>query len=135
MYNIERQDYFTDTMTLSKNGVVELEIPVEIHVDDVVSGLGAAEREIFAAQETLKRAYNAGNGISITEAAEGLKTAYKRLIYCLFGDDAAGQIEQYYHGRWYEVMRDLHPYITGVIIPVVQREQTDIADEYLSAVK
>lgn len=135
MYHIEKQGYFTDTMTVGHDGVVDLELPIEIHLDDVIAAVGAAQRQINAAQEVLRRTYESENALDMAEATHGVISAYKQLIYGLFGDAVADKLDAYYCGRWSEIMHDTCPYVYGVVIPVINQQQADISADYLSAMR
>lgn len=128
-YEIKRAKHFTDTIVISDNGE-ELRLPVEIHIDDILTAVNKAFRELAIAQEALVLAQAGDDMEKLGRASEGLQDATRTLFTWLFGEGSAKEIGDFYDGRWMEVLADFYPYLNTVLIPKIKEAQLAIAAAY-----
>lgn len=126
-----------DLELTSQDGTVLQTLHVEIDVDAIAQTFNAQYNAVIRAEYEVKKlqangmdttAFESGEPVHMTEAqAEQAGAALQAygdaaiaLFGLIFGEENTQALIRFYENRYFEMVTEVYPFITGVIVPSVQ---------------
>lgn len=119
MYEIKKTARLKEELKLV-DGDKELIVPVDVDFNSALHRYNLARNNIIRAR----------NG-----ALEDTGKAVCDLFEVFFGADATVKIVEWYEGRWEEMLEDVFPYLTGVIVPKLEAASKAKRDKLVAMYK
>lgn len=124
-----------DLELVNENGEVERTIHVELDAGAVVQKLSSKYIALLRAQQ---EAAGISEGIDTAEDVQGaymkLGQAVTDIMAAMFGEEDAGYIVDFYSGNYVEMVKQVVPFISDVVIPkvrkIAQENKQDILNRY-----
>lgn len=124
-----------DLELINENGEVEKTIHVELDAGAVVQRLSIKYTALLRAQQ---EAAAISAGIDSTEDVQGaymkLGQAVTDIMVAVFGEEDAGYIVDFYSSNYVEMVKQVVPFISDVVIPkvrkIAQENKQDILNRY-----
>lgn len=124
-----------DLELVNENGEVERTIHVELDAGAVVQKLSSKYIALLRAQQ---EAAGISEGIDTAEDVQGaymkLGQAVTDIMAAVFGEEDAGYIVDFYSGNYVEMVKQVVPFISDVVIPkvrkIAQENKQDILNRY-----
>lgn len=113
-----RKVYVEDFELTEEDGTVVHTLHVELDPDSMAVKLSEKHMDLVRALDDVKRC----NGDTATEdGLEVVGRAVTDILEAVFGRDNAKIITEFYNGRYFEMCREVMPFVTDVVIPEVRK--------------
>lgn len=129
-YQVKRKSKIKERLELcDESGAVVLPIDVEINVDDMASRITAAQQTLYMAQALVNKEPQS------EKAQEAFGSAVIALFAVIFGKDNTDKIVAFYDGRYTEMLLDVFPFITEVIMPKIKSASAERKQQLIDAAR
>lgn len=118
-YQAKRKQLYTEDFELTEeDGTVVHSLHVELDPDSMAVRLSEKHMDLVRALDDVKRC----NGNTATEdGLEVVGRAVTDILEAVFGRDNAKIIAEFYNDRYFEMCREVMPFVTGVVIPEIRK--------------
>ena len=119
-YKIQRKNRIKEDLELSNaDGKTALVIHVDVNVDEIQGRAIKAYERLGMAQNSLQDAPTS------EKAMEDYGKAVGDLFAVIFGENDATKIVEFYEGEYTEMLVDLLPFFSDVIMPAIREASED----------
>lgn len=124
MYKIRRKQTIEESLVIEDSkGETVLELPVKLHVDDILVSYNRLRSMLGEAQRHLQR----------EPESEECMTAYGAAVLALlelvFGKEGSAKLLEYYENRYMELLEDVAPFIIDRIQPQMEAAMRERAEK------
>lgn len=125
-YQVGRSNRIEETLDLvDSEGIVQHTISVALNTSDIARQYRVQHLHLIKAQQAyaaLQQAQGDGRSAAVEQAEEALGDAILGLFRLVFGEDGLHQILDFYDGCYIEMLENVLPFLTQVVVPAVQAD-------------
>lgn len=135
-YQAKRTSAYTQDFELvDESGRVVHSLKVALDPGSMVEKLSNQYVELLRSREKVCEMQKLGADFSeLKDAYETLGNAVIAMIRSVFGDEDANTILEFYRGRYNDIIQEVMPFISNVVIPdirrITQQNRKDILQKY-----
>lgn len=132
-YQARRKQHFVENLELiDESGKVAHTISVDLDPGEVAEKLSKKYMELLQAQK-LANSVNTNDMEAMVNAYTKLGDSVKAIMESVFGEEDSKIILEFYDNRPSEMITEILPFITDVVIPNVRRQAQDMRKNALQS--